>query len=191
MTLPWFSLASHCPLINWHPPGSQPSCSFNHRGSWNNPTVLLLLTVRNLSHTVPLSNWWCPSFLGGGEEGPAGKEQLLPSWARENQEGDRWTKWKSSQKFLELLVGKNFHWGMTEYLIKAYRWLREFHLPRCSAQVQQGFPHFLQLIKSAVVQRTWPQPMYSGLRLQGTVPFNFRNIPTGMHYLVKRRRNSV
>lgn len=72
------------------------------------------------------------------------RKQLLPSWARENQEGDRWAEQKSSQKLLSLLVGKDFHWGTIGYF-KAYQWLRDFYLPGCSGEVQQGFPHFLHL----------------------------------------------
>lgn len=30
--------------------------------------------------------------------------------------------------------------------------------------------------------------MYSGLRLQGTVPFHFRIMPKRMHFLVKKKK---
>lgn len=67
-----FSLASHWPLINWHPQSSQLQLQLSPQRFLRQ--LSRVVAVRNPSDTVPLSKRWCPMLVGGGEEGPVGKE---------------------------------------------------------------------------------------------------------------------
>lgn len=120
------------------------SSGFNHTGSCNNSTVLLLHTVRNPSHTVPLSNRWCPSLMGAGEEGPVGKETAA-SFLSQGKPG-RWQMGRA-EKQPKAALAPCWQGFFTEAQLGILKHINDWetYLPGCSDEVQQGFPHFLHL----------------------------------------------
>lgn len=130
-----------------------------------------------------------PSLVGGGEEGPVGKETATSFLSRGKL--GRWLMGRAKKQpkicsgFLLATVSTVAHLGVLKHRNDG-----ELYLPGCSAEAQQvphTFSTFEKQLSVQWLQRIWPPSRCSGLRLQDTVSFNFSIIPTRLHFLVKNK----